>query len=68
MAALPTVGKCVFDNILPDHSSSDAPRPSCTRDFDGQDATVTVAVGTVLGAVAGYFIGARRTFDFGRVR
>jgi hypothetical protein len=67
VAALPTVGKCVFDNILPDHSSANAPRPSCTRDFDGEDAGVAVAVGALLGAVAGYFIGARRTFDFGRV-
>jgi hypothetical protein len=67
VAALPVFFACTVGNLLPD-DDPDTQQESCISRFDAEDAAIALAAGLAIGVVAGYLVGGRRTFTFGRVR
>jgi hypothetical protein len=65
--AAPFAFRCVFNNLLPDHNP-DPERDECKFDVDGRQAAAFLTTGVLISAAVGHLLGARRTFDFGRVR
>jgi hypothetical protein len=65
VAGLALLASAVHPGGFPDSSDPNPPPcDSCVAKF----VAFFVGVPTVVGAIVGYFMGGRRTFDFGRAR